>query len=104
VVENAVRELPLRALVSPIIERSDLRAVLLELASEKVMVGRLAGDPVPVLCEDDRYTSGGHEISHAVHARTLEARPALPRVLHFFEDLVGFAVGVLAQSFYLLGE
>jgi hypothetical protein len=48
-VENAVRELPLRALVSPIVERSDLRAVLLELASEKVMIGRLTGKAVPIL-------------------------------------------------------
>src|SRR5829696_1124560 len=79
-VEDAVGELTLRALVSPIVAGTDLRAVLLELASEDVMVGWLPRESVPILCEHHEVPAGGYQVSYPVHARTIQARSALPGV------------------------
>ena len=59
-VQYAIRKLALRAVVSPIVQGPDLRPVLLELAPEKVMVGGLAGDAVPILCKHHGNAPGGH--------------------------------------------
>src|SRR5215216_1675081 len=48
-IQDAVREFALRAVVSPVVEGADLRPVLLELLPEEVMVGGLTGEPVAVL-------------------------------------------------------
>jgi hypothetical protein len=47
-VEDAVGEFTLRAIVSPVVEGADLRPVLLELLAQQVVIGRLAGEAVPV--------------------------------------------------------
>ena len=78
--------------------------MLLELAPKEVMVGRLAGEAVPVLRQHHGDAAGGYEIPHAVHAGPLQARAALAGVLYLLEDLVAFSGGVLSQGFDLLGE
>src|SRR5215217_2521367 len=70
-VEDAVRQLPLRAIVSPIVQSADLRSVLFELTPEEVMVGGLAGDAVPILCQHHGNAPRGHEVPHTVHAWSL---------------------------------
>ena len=79
-VEDAVGELALRRIVAPVVEGADLRPVLLELAPEEVVIGGLAGEAVPVLCQHHRDAPSGHEVPHAVHAGPLEARAALAGV------------------------
>ena len=78
--------------------------MLLELLAEQVVVGGLAGEPVPVLCQHHGDAPGGHEVAHAVHAGPLQAGAALSGVLHLLEDLVAFSGGVVSEGFYLLGE
>jgi hypothetical protein len=79
-VEDAVGELALRALVASVVERPDLRTVLLELLAEEVVVGGLAREAVPILRQHHRNAASGHQVSHPVQAGTLEARPALTGV------------------------
>src|SRR5215207_2668377 len=45
-VEDAVGEFPFGAFIPTVVQRADLRAVLLELTSEEVVVCRLAGEAV----------------------------------------------------------
>jgi len=82
-VEDAVRELSLRALVSPIVEGTDLRSMLLELAPEKVMVGGLAGEPITVLGQHHIDTTTRYEFPHTVHTWPLQAGAALSGVYYF---------------------
>ena len=79
-VEDAVRKLTLRRVVSAVVHGTDLRPVFLELAAEEVVIGRLAGEPIAVLCEHHIDTASGHEVPHAVHARPLQACAALSGV------------------------
>jgi hypothetical protein len=60
----------------------DLRVELLELAAQQVMVGRLAGKAIPVVCWHLRNTSNGHEIPPTVHTGYLQACAALSGVFH----------------------
>src|SRR5829696_3933450 len=98
-VEDAVRELTLRGIVSPIVQGADLGAVFLELPLEKVVIGWFAGKAVPVLDQHHRDAPRCHQDPHAVHAWPLQARPALAGVGDLLEDLVAFSGGVLAQGF-----
>src|SRR5215207_6538534 len=59
-VEDAVRELPLRAFVSPIVEGPDHGPMLLELTPEQVVVGGLSREVVPKRGGDHRDTACGH--------------------------------------------
>jgi hypothetical protein len=61
-VQDAVRELPLWGVVSPIVQGAHLRVVLLELAAEQVVVGGLPGEPVAVLRQHHGDTTAGHEV------------------------------------------
>src|SRR5215203_520776 len=103
-VEYAVRELALGAIVSPIVEGADLRTVLLELSPEQVMVGGLPGYTVPILRQHHRHTTSRYQVSHAVHPGPLQTRAALSGVLYLLEYLVAFSGGVLTQGFDLLGQ
>src|SRR3712207_3234461 len=89
---------------SPIVQGADLRAALLELAPEEVVVGRFPREAVPVLREHHRDVPSLHEVPHPVHPRPLEACPALAGVRDLLEDLVALFGGVLSQSLQLLGE
>src|SRR5215212_3314919 len=103
-VEYAVRELALGAIVSPIVEGADLCPMLLELPPEQVVVGGLAGEAVPVLRHDDGDAPTGDEVPHTVHAGPFQARTALSGILNLLEDLEAFSGGKVSQGFYLLGE
>jgi len=59
-VEDAVCELSLWALVPTVVKGADLRPMLLELASEEVVIGGLASEAVPILCEHHRHTARSH--------------------------------------------
>jgi hypothetical protein len=78
--------------------------MLTELLLEKVEVGRLPGETVPVLREDRRHAAGRHQVPHTVEAGPLERRPTLPRVQHFLQDLVALGGGVIVQAFGLLAQ
>jgi hypothetical protein len=103
-VEDTVGKLALRTVVAPIVEGSDLRTMLLELATEQVMLRWLAGEAVPILCQHHRDAATGHEVSYTVHTRPLKACAALAGVLHFLEYLESLLCCVLSQGFYLLRE
>jgi hypothetical protein len=103
-VEDAVRQLPLGALVPTVVQRADFCAVLGELPLEEVVVGRLAGDTVAVLGEHHGDAPGGHKVPHPVHARPLEAGPALAGVDDLLHHREALAPGVLPQRLHLLGE
>src|SRR5215203_6777348 len=103
-VEDAVGQFPLRAVVPTVIKGSNFGAVLLELPPQEVVISWLAGEAVPILRQHHRYSATSHEVPHAVHAWPLKACAALPGVLHPLEDLVTFSGGGLAEGFYLLGE
>jgi hypothetical protein len=75
-----------------------------ELLPQQIQVRRFAAETVPVLCEDRRYSPGGHEIPHAVHTWPLQACTALSGVRYFLEDFVPFSGSVVSQGFYLLCE
>src|SRR5829696_3602726 len=47
-VEDAVCELALRALISPVVEGTDLGSVFVELPPQQVVIGGLAGEAVPI--------------------------------------------------------
>src|SRR5215213_5142990 len=79
-VEDAVCELALWGVVSPIVHGADLRPMLLELATEKIVIGRFAGEPIAVLCQNHIDTASGHEVPDTVHARPLKACATLSRV------------------------
>jgi hypothetical protein len=81
-VKYAVRELALGAIVSPIVQGADLRSVLFELTPEEAMVGGLAGDAVPVLCQHHIDTTTRYEVPHTVHAWPLKACAALSGVYY----------------------
>ena len=66
------------------------------------MVSGLAGEAVPVLCQHHRDAACGHQVPHAVHARTLEADATLAGVGYLLEDLVSFLSGVVPESLELL--
>src|SRR5215211_8469876 len=53
-VQYAVCKLPLRALVTPVIESPQSATVLRELLPQQVEVSRLAGEAVPILGQHDR--------------------------------------------------
>jgi hypothetical protein len=56
--------------------------MLLELASQQVGVGGLAAETVPILSEHHSHTATRYEVSHAVHARPLQAGAALSGVYY----------------------
>ena len=103
-VEDAVRKLTLRRVVSAVVHGTDLRPVFLELPAEEVVVGRLTGEAVPVLCQHHGDVARSHQVPHTVHAGPLKACSTLSRVYYLLEDLVAFSGGVLLQGFYLLGQ
>jgi hypothetical protein len=103
-IEDAISELPFWASVPAVVHGSDLRAVLLELLLEKVVIGWLAGEAVPVLGEHHIDAASSHEIPYTVHAWPLQAGAALSRVYYLLQDLVSFSGSVLSQGFELLGE
>jgi hypothetical protein len=71
-VEDAVRELSFGRVVPPIVKSPQPGPVLLKLSPKEVVIGRLSGEAVPVLCQHHGHTPGGHKVSHAVHAGPLE--------------------------------
>src|SRR5215218_5703957 len=103
-IENAVREFPLWAIVAPIVEGFQLATVLLELSPQEVVIGRFPSEAVSILGQHYRHPTGSHQIPHPVHARPLQAGPALPGVHNLLQDLVPLAVRVLPQGFHLLSE
>src|SRR5215208_4561976 len=103
-VQHAIRQLALGAIVAPIVERADLRPMLLELTAEKVMIGRLAGNAIPILRQHHGNAPSGHEVPHTVHTWPLKAGAALSGIYYLLEDLVPLSGGVGSQSFDLLGE
>ena len=82
----------------PIVQGSDLRAVLLELPLEEVVVRGLTGEAVPVLREHHRDASSSYEVPHAVHAGALQGSAALAGVGDLLYDLVALALAVGAQG------
>src|SRR5215204_522088 len=80
-VQDAVRELALGTIVSPVVEGADLRPVLLKLPPQQVMVGGLAGEPVAVLCQHHGGATSSHEVPHTVHTWPLKAGAALSGIL-----------------------
>jgi hypothetical protein len=78
--------------------------MLLELAAEKVMICRFAGESIAVLCKHHIDAPGGHEVPYTVHTWPLQAGATLAGVRDLFEYLVPFAYRVSSQGFYLLGE
>jgi len=103
-VQDAIRELPFRGVVAPVVEGADGRAVLAELLLEEVEVGGLAGETVPVLGEHDGHAAGGHQVPHAVETGPLEARTALPGVQNLLQDLVTLGRCVVPKPLYLLAK
>ena len=70
-VEDAIRKLSLWGVVTPIVEGTNLGAVLLELPAKNVVIRGLTGEAVAVLCQHHRDAASGHEVAYAVHAGTL---------------------------------
>src|SRR5829696_4860742 len=101
-VEDAIGKLAFRTIVAPIIQGTDLGAVLVELPPEQVVIGWLPSEAVPVLGKHHRDTACGHQVPYAVHARPLQARTSLARVLNRLEDLVPLACSVLPKGLELL--
>ena len=62
------------------------------------MVGRLSGEAIPILCEHHGYPASGHQVSHAVHAGSLEACPTLFGILNLLEDLVALSGDVVSEG------
>src|SRR5215208_1940429 len=79
-VQHAIRQLALRGIVATVIKGADLRSVLLELPPEEVMIGRLAGEPIAVLCQHHIDTTTRYEVPHPVHVDPLKAGAALSGV------------------------
>ena len=77
-----------------VVERPDLRPVLLKLAPQQVMVSRLAGEPVPILGQYYGHAASRYQIPNVVHPRPFEARPALPRIGDLLQHVVALARGV----------
>jgi hypothetical protein len=77
--------------------------VLLEFPPQEVMVSRLAGEPIAVLCEHHSHTATRYEISHTVHTWPLKARATLSGVYYLLKDLVAFSGCVLPKGLKLLG-
>jgi hypothetical protein len=69
--------------------------VLLELAPEKVVIRRLAGEPIAVLRQHDIDTATRYEVPHAVHSRPLKACAALSGIYYLLENCVAFTGSVL---------
>ena len=63
------------------------------------MVGWLPREAVPILCEHHEDPAGDYQVSYPVHARTFQARSALPGVGYFFEDLVALSRSVVSEGF-----
>jgi len=95
-VEDAVHQLTLGAVVSPVLKGAHLGPALLELPLEQVRVRRLPAEAVPVLSKHYGDAAGGHKLPHAVHSRPLEVGPALAGVRHLLKDLVTLSRRVLA--------
>jgi hypothetical protein len=102
-IEDAISELPFWASVPAVVHGSDLRAVLLELPPQQVVVSRLAGEPIAVLCQHHRDATTRYEIPHAVHPWPLQAGTALSGVYYLLQYLVAFTGGVLPKGLKLLG-
>ena len=71
---------PSGTLVPAVVERREPGPVLGELPLEQVVVGGLAGEAVSVLGQHHGDAACGHQVPYAVHARPLQARPALAGV------------------------
>jgi hypothetical protein len=78
--------------------------VLLELTTQKIMVGRLSGNPIAILCQHNIDTASGHEVSHVVHAWPLKAGVALSGIYYLLQDLVPLSGSAFSEGFDLLGE
>ena len=102
-VEDAVGEFALGAVIPAVVESAYLAAILLELTPEEVVVCGLARDAVPILGKHHGNAPGGHEIPHTVHSRTLQGRATVSGVYYLCEDLVAFSGSVGSQGFELLG-
>src|SRR5215218_10069598 len=101
-VENAVREFPLWAIVAPIVEGFQLAAMLLELPPKHIGIRWLSAKSVPILGQNHRDVATSHEIAHLIHPRSLKAGPALAGVRDLFQDLIPFLGGLFAQGLHLL--
>jgi hypothetical protein len=86
---------PLRALVAPIVQSPDFAPMLLELALEQIVVGRLSSEAVPVLGQHHRDTAGSHHVPHPIRSRAPKARATLAGVRDLLKDLVALAGRVL---------
>jgi hypothetical protein len=95
-VKDAVCKITLWRIVAPIVEGADFSVVLLELALEQVMVSRLTGESIAVLCQHNIDTTIRYEVSNAVHTWPFKAGPALSGVYYLLEDLVAFTGSVLS--------
>src|SRR5918992_1477812 len=99
---RAFLNLPLRVLSA--VESADFGPVLLELAPQQVMVGRFAGEAVPVLGQHHRDAACCNQVPNPVHARSLKAGAALAGVYYLLEDLVPLSGSIFPQGFKLLRE
>src|SRR5215213_6747896 len=94
-IENAICQLAFGGVIATVVESAYLTTVLLELLAQPVVIGRLTGEAVPILCQHHGNAPGGHEVPHAVHTGALQAGSALSGVLHLLKDLVPFTGGVV---------
>src|SRR5215208_5788997 len=76
-VKHAIRQLALRGIVATVVKGAKLGSMLLELPPEKVMVGWLTRETVPVLSEHYRDSTCSHQVPYTVHTWPLQAGAAL---------------------------
>src|SRR5215207_7809513 len=93
-VEDAVCEFPLWALVAPVVEGAHPDSVLLELLTKEVVISGLAGEAVTVVGQYNRDTSSGYKVPHSVHSQACERCPALAGVGYLLEDLVAYCTDI----------
>src|SRR5215211_3468594 len=81
-VQHSIRQLALRGIVATVVESAYRAAMLLKLLAQEVVISRLAGEPITVLCQHHIHPASSYEVPHAVHAWPLKACAALSGVYY----------------------
>jgi hypothetical protein len=81
-VEDTVSQHPLRAVVAVVVEGFQARTVLEEFLAEDVVVGWLAGEPIPILGEDHVDATVRDGVTQGIEPESIQRGPGCPILEH----------------------
>jgi hypothetical protein len=89
-VEDTVSQHPLRAVVAVVVEGLQARTVLKEFLAEDVVMGRLAGEPIPILGEDHVDATARDGVTQGIEHESIQRSPGCPilELPHYLKGVI----------------